>query len=185
METDEEELSAGHFLMEFNATVMNYCLQGWPEPYIYMYMYIYIYLCVYVYIRCIRYFWQGNHQNYGHLRCIYTILANPNYLQCSYELEWILGSSGSNKLEFILGSSVSDKGISTPCKIWPGALQRLCVFLYWCLDCFAKSGKDVLGSDSEELCAEGVYDTCAKVGWTHGQRWVGHTHGQRCVWHMD
>jgi len=26
---------------------------------------------------CIRYFWQGNPQIYGHIRCIYTVLANP------------------------------------------------------------------------------------------------------------
>jgi len=26
------------------------------------------------YIRC---FWQGNHQIYGHIQCIYTILSNP------------------------------------------------------------------------------------------------------------
>jgi hypothetical protein len=26
----------------------------------------------------IRYFWQGNHQIYGNIRCIYTVLANPN-----------------------------------------------------------------------------------------------------------
>jgi hypothetical protein len=26
----------------------------------------------------IRYFWQENHQIYGHIRCIYTVLANPN-----------------------------------------------------------------------------------------------------------
>ena len=25
----------------------------------------------------IRYFWQGNHEMYGHIRCIYTVLANP------------------------------------------------------------------------------------------------------------
>ena len=30
-----------------------------------------------VYIRC---FWQGNHQIYGHIRCIYTVLANPRYV---------------------------------------------------------------------------------------------------------
>ena len=29
-----------------------------------------------VYIRC---FWQGNHQIYGHIRCIYTVLASPTY----------------------------------------------------------------------------------------------------------
>ena len=33
----------------------------------------------YIIIRCtyIRYFWQGNHQIYGHARCITTVLANP------------------------------------------------------------------------------------------------------------
>jgi len=28
----------------------------------------------------IRYFWQGNHQIYGHIRCINTVLANPMYV---------------------------------------------------------------------------------------------------------
>ena len=27
----------------------------------------------------IWYFWQGNHHTYGHIRCIYTVLANPKY----------------------------------------------------------------------------------------------------------
>jgi hypothetical protein len=31
----------------------------------------------------IRYFWQGNHQTYGHIRCIYTVLANSNNAQPS------------------------------------------------------------------------------------------------------
>ena len=26
-----------------------------------------------------QYFWQGNRQIYGHIRCIYTVLANPRY----------------------------------------------------------------------------------------------------------
>jgi len=29
----------------------------------------------------IRYFWQGDHQTYGHVRCIYTDLANPLHTQ--------------------------------------------------------------------------------------------------------
>jgi len=33
----------------------------------------------YIYTVCIRYFWQGNHQIYGHIRCIYTVLANPTH----------------------------------------------------------------------------------------------------------
>ena len=30
-----------------------------------------------IYTVYIRYFWQGIHQIYGHIRCIYTVLANP------------------------------------------------------------------------------------------------------------
>ena len=30
----------------------------------------------------VRYFWQGNHQIYGHMRCIYMVLANPNIFVC-------------------------------------------------------------------------------------------------------
>jgi hypothetical protein len=29
----------------------------------------------------LRYFWQSNHRIYGHIRCIYTVLANPSYLE--------------------------------------------------------------------------------------------------------
>jgi hypothetical protein len=32
---------------------------------------------IYTYTGYTRYFWQGNHQVYGHIRRIYTILANP------------------------------------------------------------------------------------------------------------
>jgi len=33
-----------------------------------------------IYTVFIRYFWQGNHQIHGHIRCIYTVLANPIHL---------------------------------------------------------------------------------------------------------
>jgi hypothetical protein len=34
--------------------------------------------CIYgVYMLYIRYFWQGNDQIYGHIRCIFMVLANP------------------------------------------------------------------------------------------------------------
>jgi len=29
-----------------------------------------------IYTEYVRYFWQGNHQIYGHIGCIYTVLAN-------------------------------------------------------------------------------------------------------------
>ena len=35
-----------------------------------------------IYTVYIRYFWQGNHQIYGHIRYIYRILANPSDLPC-------------------------------------------------------------------------------------------------------
>ena len=42
----------------------------------------YIYIFIYI-----RYFWQGNHQIYGHIRCVCTILANPTHTHtytCTY-----------------------------------------------------------------------------------------------------
>jgi hypothetical protein len=33
-----------------------------------------------IYTVYIRYFWQGNHKIYGHIRCIYTVLANPTHI---------------------------------------------------------------------------------------------------------
>jgi len=41
----------------------------------------------------IRYFWQGNHQIYGHIRCIYTVLANPIYTplcELQVRVQWML-----------------------------------------------------------------------------------------------
>jgi len=32
-----------------------------------------------IYTVYIRYLWQGNQQMYGHMRCIYTVLANPTH----------------------------------------------------------------------------------------------------------
>jgi len=29
-----------------------------------------------IYTVYMRYFWKGNHHTYGHVRCIYTVLAN-------------------------------------------------------------------------------------------------------------
>jgi len=33
-----------------------------------------------IYTVYIRYFWQGNYEIYGHIRCIYTVLANPMHV---------------------------------------------------------------------------------------------------------
>jgi len=33
-----------------------------------------------IYTVYIRYCWQGNHQIYGQIRCIYTVLANPKHV---------------------------------------------------------------------------------------------------------
>jgi len=40
----------------------------------------------------IRYFWQGDHQIYGHIRCTHTVLANPTYKwQLVYSHSWQSG----------------------------------------------------------------------------------------------
>jgi len=44
---------------------------GQPQPY---------YRTPYIWCIHIRYFWQGNCQIYSHIRCIYTVLANPNHI---------------------------------------------------------------------------------------------------------
>jgi hypothetical protein len=33
-----------------------------------------------MYTMYIRYSWQGSHQVYGHIRCVYMVLANPTYI---------------------------------------------------------------------------------------------------------
>jgi len=38
-----------------------------------------------IYTVYIRYFWQGNHPLYVHIRCIYTVLANPT-IQCKNKM---------------------------------------------------------------------------------------------------
>ena len=35
---------------------------------------------IYTYTVHVRFFWQGDHQIYGHVRCMFTVLANPTYL---------------------------------------------------------------------------------------------------------
>jgi len=47
--------------------------------------YTYVGLARTIYIRCIRYFWQGIHHTYGHIRCIYTDLANPTHMATTCE----------------------------------------------------------------------------------------------------
>jgi hypothetical protein len=36
----------------------------------------------------IRYFWQENHKIYGHIRCIYTALANPVHMKRKLYRQW-------------------------------------------------------------------------------------------------
>ena len=42
-----------------------------------------------IYTAYVRYFWQGNYHIYGHIRCIYTVLANPTVactFSCTYDV---------------------------------------------------------------------------------------------------
>jgi hypothetical protein len=45
---------------------------GWART-----IYLYVYT---VYIRCLK---QGNHHTYGHIRCVYRVLANTIHTQVS------------------------------------------------------------------------------------------------------
>jgi len=49
-------------------------------------LWLWLYMCrvgqIHIYTVYIRYRWQGNHQIYGHIRCIYTVLANPVIYVC-------------------------------------------------------------------------------------------------------
>ena len=59
-------------------------------------------ICIYMYTVYIRSFWQGNHHIYGgHIRCIYTVLANPTYYPKLMERFTSLGkcNNGSNNGE--------------------------------------------------------------------------------------
>jgi hypothetical protein len=53
-----------------------YCLRSFVSS-----SYTWVGLARTIYVRCryLRYFWQGNHQIYGHIRCIHTVLANPTH----------------------------------------------------------------------------------------------------------
>jgi hypothetical protein len=76
-----------------------------------------------IYTVYIRYFWQGKHQIYGHIRCIYTVLANPTYVSgldeyadgCRIEKEQIgtlfILSGGTGRGVWGVGGT---SGVSTP-----------------------------------------------------------------------
>ena len=51
-----------------------------------------------IYTVYIQYFWQGNHQIYGHIWCIYTVVANPTYV-CEELVEKEDGSGLEDWLE--------------------------------------------------------------------------------------
>jgi len=44
-----------------------------------------------IYTVYIRYFWQGFYQIYGHIRCIYTVMANPMYVLSTLQAISICG----------------------------------------------------------------------------------------------
>ena len=55
-----------------------------------VYIYIYIYICVYMYIYGVYtvYIRHVNDQIYGHIRCIYTVSANPTHVGVT-QLTWV------------------------------------------------------------------------------------------------
>jgi len=75
-----------------------------------------------IYTVYIRYFWQGNHQIYGHIRCVHTVLANPIYMTVTYE-------SGLLTISAML---------LVMCTLVLGILFMLC----FCLGCFLFGHED-------------------------------------------
>ena len=53
---------------------------GWPAEMTVYALHIYKVGQNHIYTVFLRYFWQENHQIYGHIRCIYTVLANPTHI---------------------------------------------------------------------------------------------------------
>jgi hypothetical protein len=49
-----------------------------------------------IYTVYIRYFWQKTHHTYVHIRCIYTVLANPTKIPCQ---KYVSGSQRVGKLQ--------------------------------------------------------------------------------------
>ena len=69
----------------------------WPSPHICLTAYIYIIMWLgfvcrvgqnHIYTVYLRRFWQGNHQIYCHIRCIYTVLANPTHTHYALHSNW-------------------------------------------------------------------------------------------------
>jgi hypothetical protein len=58
-------------------TVYAYILYIYTVCIIYYIYGVYVCIIYYIYTVCIRYFWLGNYQIYGPIRCIHTVPANP------------------------------------------------------------------------------------------------------------
>jgi uncharacterized protein YmfQ (DUF2313 family) len=82
--------------------LLNYKHRGWPEPYIYGAqgtssrtgaVKIKSRSCPSVHR---QFFWQGYHQIYGHIRCMYTVLARPSHICTHSHLPRASASETSN-----------------------------------------------------------------------------------------
>jgi hypothetical protein len=65
-----------------------------------------------IYIVYIRYFWQGNHQIHGHIRCIYTVLANPSQQGIALYFSHFYTDGGTRAAVVVCHSTVA-KRLST------------------------------------------------------------------------
>ena len=79
------ELNFGVCVCVCVCVCMCVCLcRSWPEPYIWLFpcqkYRIYRVGQNHICMVYIRYCWQGNYKIYGHIRCLYTVLANPMYI---------------------------------------------------------------------------------------------------------
>jgi len=92
-----------------------------------------------IYTVHIRYFWQGNYQIYGHIRCTYTVLANPIHVQ-------------NNR-----PSRLSASGL--PCLFCTKPLQRPLLYPMLCMTTWSKFSKPQNTATQLHMCRQ--------VGKTH------------------
>jgi len=70
-----------------------------------------------IYTVYIRYFWQRNHQIYGHLRCIYTVLANPTYFLSVKQQSDTLARTFRRRAKLHASSCTSHNLQHVPCQL--------------------------------------------------------------------
>ena len=90
-----------------------------------------------IYTVYIRNFWQEHHQIYGHIRRIYTILANPRYLWVMSQLRSIIYINANTTftpmpIPIIYMNAITTLHYCQKCSLWVTRLCRCTLFEVHC-----------------------------------------------------